>query len=593
MSSGRRAIHLLDLIPFVLAAFATVCASCTAGQSPNVPVGKAVVRPVDILPEDSVFVAAADFRVLRQRLAETSFSTVLAMPECQAFLAEPSLQLLGSYLEWRKRWPLLPKVTQLSAVTSGQAAFAIRLAEGHNPQGLPDARLCLALRLHDAEAAAGLAADAAEHMTPMKLPSGETLLCGDRLSIATLDEWVLFASATDDLDLLLRAARGGVLRLGGTERWKALEERFGHGWGLAGWADLKPVRERLLSLPEDPNVRAAVGDSPAKLWASLGLDGLDGLAGCVRMDGPRFDFRIAAEAPTTAGRERAGLLRVLEGEGPLPARVLRRVPPEAGWFYATRMAPTRLLPLLKQMLDAAEGDGLRAQQLGVVLWGFSILSDFDLEKDLLESLGDDWVVCDTAGGGAMMGLLPGFASTGMVKDAGKLRVTLDKCFRLLADEAPPELSARYRQVTVDGAIAHYVALAMFDVSPAWAIQGEYVVFAPTLAALRRQLAHLRSIADGGGHDVRSTLDFQMAWHAAFGTSLPVPPAKGADDLQLTNALRYMVPAVAHPTRLLGLGVGAAHAFGGEIPRWLHATEVLRRLRARGLANADRRAGGFP
>lgn len=579
MSSGRRAAHPAPFafVAFVaLAVLAAACGSFAADEAPAKP----AARPVDILPEDSVFVAAADFRVLRQHLPETSLSSVLAMPECQAFLAEPSLQLLGSYLEWRKRWPLLPKVTQLPAATSGQAAFAIRLAKGRNPQGLPEPRLCLALRLRDAEAAAGLATDAAEHMTPMKLPSGEALLRGDGLSFATQGEWVLVASATEDLELLLRAARAGVQRLGGSERWQELEARFGRGWGLAGWADLKPVRERLLSLPEDPNARAAIGDSPAKLWASLGLEGLDGLAACVRLDGPRFDFRVATEAPVAEGRERAGLLKVLEGEGPLPARVLRRVPPGAGWFYATRLAPARLLPLLKQMLETAEGDGLRAQQLGVVLWGFSILSGFDLEKDLLENLGDEWVVSDTAGGGAMMGLLPGFAATGTVKDGAKLSATLDKCFRLLAGEAPPELGARYRQVPVDGTMAHYVALAMFDVSPAWAIQGEHIVFAPTLAALRRQLAHLRDVADAAGRDMRSTLDFQMAWRAAFGTALPVPPATGADDFQLPNALRYMNPAVAHPTRLLGLGVGAAHAFGSEIPRWLHTREGLRRLRAR-------------
>ncbi|MBI3828173.1 MAG: DUF2950 family protein [Planctomycetes bacterium] len=541
---------------------------------PAAPAGeKPVTQAIDWLPKDCVFVLQADLKACHDKAGQTAFSKFLNEPDTQLFLAQPLKLAAEFYARWRARYAVLPDYAACEQLSSGDLALGLRLLPPANPNEPPRPTLCLAIRLKDANATLAALANVIEPLPTVKLASGIEARGGPGMYLAIVENWLLAAGEPDGLDQLASAAKSGKPGFSAEDRWKKTAAEIGEGCVALAWADMKPVREYLLQLPEDPNARAALPASPAKALAALGLDGVQSLTLGVGIEGPRYDFRIGVEAPAKARR---GLVKLIEGEGPLHAGILAAVPREAGWFYLTRLDLRRILPLVRDSLEAAEGAGGMGQNLGTQLLIFNVATGIDLERDLLANFEDEWVLSDSGGGGALLDLMPGMTLTGTAKDPDRAERALGNLLKLLASQAPRSMDARFNDAIVDGVNVHYLSLAMSDVSPSFAVLGKYVVLSPTLAGLRRQVRHLSALPNA--KDIRASTDFQAAYKTAFGTDLPEAGGKDADKAELPPTFRYLDPKRAHPTKLLGTLLGAGTAFGPNLPEILKAEEGFRKAR---------------
>lgn len=515
----------------------------------------------------------ADLKACREKAGQTAFSKFLNEPDTQMFLAQPMKMAADFYERWRARYGVLPNYAACEQLSSGDLALGLRLLPPIHANEPPRPTLCLAIRLKDANATMAALSNVIEPLPTVKLDSGIEARGGPGMYLAMVENWLLAAGDLEGLDMIASAAKAGKPGFTAQERWKKASAEMGDGCVALAWADMKPIREHLLQLPEDPNVRAALPPSPAKALAALGLDGVQSLALGVGIDGPRYEFRIGVEAPANARR---GLIKLIEGEGPLHAGMLAAVPRDAGWFYLTRLDLRRILPLLRDSLEAAEGAGGFGQNFGTQLLIFNVATGIDLERDLLAGFQDEWVLSDSGGGGALLDLMPGMTLTGTAKNPENLERALSNLLKLMANQAPRSFDARFNDVIVEGVNVHYLSLAMTDVSPSFAVLGKYVVLSPTLAGLRRQIRHLAALPNA--KDIRANPDFQAAYKTAFGKDLPEAGVKDAEKVELPPTFRYLDPKRAHPTKLLGTLLGAGAAFGPNLPEILKAEEGFRKAR---------------
>ncbi|MCZ7645192.1 MAG: DUF2950 family protein [Planctomycetota bacterium] len=524
------------------------------------------IQPVNLLPADSVLVVQADLGELLARCAATPLGRFLGEPEARAFLSEPLKSMDAALEGWRKRYPALPSAATLAKLGGVRAAFALQLRPTGDPTVPPAPAPLFVAWLERPEAL-----ERELRLLPaMKLPSGLEAYGEEGLWLALSGHWLFGAAARDDLEALQAAAAKPEQGLGRSERWKQVAAALGEKAPLKAWWDLGAVREHLLNLPDDPDVRAVLPDGPAKLLAALGLDDVKSLGFSLGFQGERFDFRVASEAPRKADAPRRGLLKLFEGEGPVQARLLRHVPEEASWFYLTRIEPRRLLPMLRDGLEAASGNNLAAGQLAMVLMGFRVISGVDLEEDLLATLGDEWAITDTQGGGALMDHLPGLAVVGTSRDPLRFAMAAQKVLDFAAQRAPRRLDVKSKLGVFDGVPIHYLSIAMSDLSPSVAVKDGVVVLSPTLAGARRQLRHL---ALNPARDIRSNPDFQAAYAEALGAKLPE-----GDGAALPAMLRYLDPRRVQVSRLLGTALAGSLAFGPDLPGLFETQEGLRRTR---------------
>lgn len=569
MATSRYANTLRRIMPLLLALSANLSIQAAEPAAPGPVMGQAA----DWLPKDCVIVVQTDFKGLREHFGATAFARFMSETDTQAFFARPLQRLGDAYGRWRERFPVMPGIDACAQLSSGDLAFGLRLLPPATPQEPPRPAPLVVLRLKDPQAAQAALAAFIEPLPRVKLESGLEARGGEGLYLALAGDWLLAAGELDSLNLLAGAAVKKEAQFTATPRWSNLAALLGTGLHAVAWADLQPVRKHLLQLPDDPDARAALPPSPAKALAALGLDGVQSLAVGLGIAGAGFDYRLALESPPAARR---GLIKLIEGEGPLQAGMLNAVPANAGWFYATRMDLRRILPLLRDGMEAAEGARGPGQSLGMYLLAFRLLTGVDLEKDLLASLGDQWVVCDSGGGGALLDLLPGLTVTGQVKDPARAEPALKALLLQMARNAPRDLDARCENAILEGVSVHYLSLTLTDVSPSFAVVGKQVVFAPTVSSLRRQLRHLTGLPNA--RDIRSQPQFQAACRQAFGAALPEAGAPDADAAPLPGTLRYLDPQRAQPTRLLGSIFGLGNAFGPELLERLRGEEGLRRAR---------------
>jgi len=251
-----------------------------------------------------------------------------------------------------------------------------------------------------------------------------------------------------------------------------------------------------------PKIRDAIGLKNVKsfVWSS-GFDGKDW------MD------HVFLSAP----EPRTGLM-ALANPAPLSDGALKSIPATATLAGASRLDVSKLVDGLKQAAVSIEPRS--AQDIDRAFAEASRAIGMDVQKDLLATLGDEWVYyVDPMTGGRGLG---GIVILNRLKDAAKAEQAFTKLETLINDELRKNIKEdnveiRFRTTQSDGLMIHYLGTPM--VSPAWAIKdGTLMIalFPQMVAGAAQQIGAQKSIMDNPSFQaIRQRLGAPSACEVVF------------------------------------------------------------------------------
>jgi len=288
---------------------------------------------------------------------------------------------------------------------------------------------------------------------------------------------------------------------------------------------------------------------PKQQWPvirdALGVGGLKRIVATCGFDGRDWDSQLLIAAPAP----RTGLLSLLDAP-PLSDDALRTVPRTAVMASAVRFDLAKLVAQVRAMIVKINPD---AQQgidmfLGIVQNQIGL----DLQKDILEPLGDEWVVYmdpNSTGGGLL-----GIVAVNKLRKPAEAEQSLNKLMSVLNEaikqNAPAKVTIRFDEVKRDGGLIHFVSLPV--VAPSWAVKSGnlYVGLYPQVvdAALNN---------GGSGRSILDNPDFvalrkRLGGERASAVSFLDLPKTTGGGYQLVLALSQ-------------LGLGFADMFGVKTP----------------------------
>ncbi|MGA2497351.1 MAG: DUF3352 domain-containing protein [Tepidisphaeraceae bacterium] len=205
-----------------------------------------------------------------------------------------------------------------------------------------------------------------------------------------------------------------------------------------------------------------------KIRKSLALDGIKRMAVTAGFDGADWALNAYVEAPAP----RQGLAALFDAK-PLSEASLKTVPRSVCWAAAGQFDLGKLVGVIRTL--SGEIDPSIPQEIDKFLAEAKKATGVDIEKDLLASLGSEWVIyaSDTTGGPNMMAL----TVVNKCNDAAKLKSSLEKLQtwvnKLLQKEVGKEITISTRTVKIGGDEIHYLAIPA--VAPAWTIKDGFLV----------------------------------------------------------------------------------------------------------------------
>ena len=245
------------------------------------------------------------------------------------------------------------------------------------------------------------------------------------------------------------------------------------------------------------------GDVQAsEMWPRVrdaaGLGGLKRLIFTQGFDGKDWGTQMFIDAPVP----RKGLLAMLEA-GPLSDDILKAVPATATLAGVSRFDPAKLVDEIRDAIQQVDENAAAKFDQGMDQ--ASAFMGFDVRKDFLGALGDEWAYYTdplTGGRGAM-----GFVMVNRLRDPKKADDALTKiqdfATSLIARQAAEsKMKVILRETKVGDVTVHFVASPVF--TPSWAIAGGnlYVGMYPQVVATAASRA-----ARGGGKSLLDNPDF--------------------------------------------------------------------------------------
>jgi len=204
------------------------------------------------------------------------------------------------------------------------------------------------------------------------------------------------------------------------------------------------------------------GDVQAsEMWPRVrdaaGLDGLKRLIFTQGFDGKDWGTQIFLDAPVP----RKGLLAMLEA-GPLSDDVLKAVPSTATMAGVSRFDPAKLVDEIRDAIQKVDENAVANFDQG--LDQASAILGFDVRKDFLGALGDEWAYYIdpmTGGRGAM-----GFVIVNRLRDAKKAEQSLAKienmAGNLIAQQGPDaKMRVTLRETKAGDVTVHFVGSPVF------------------------------------------------------------------------------------------------------------------------------------
>lgn len=299
----------------------------------------------------------------------------------------------------------------------------------------------------------------------------------------------------------------------------------------------------------------AAGENPAaqqhiaNVRDAMGLAGLKQIACSGGFESSNWLMQcfIAAPAP------RNGILAMLDTK-PLGDEVLKIVPKSATYVGAGRFDVAKAFSAIRSLVGDLDPDAGKMVDQGLA--GASAMTAVNIQTQLLEPLGDQWVVYGdpNVGGTSMMG----FVLVNRLDDAKTVEMALDKLGLAIGNIISGQMRGdgmviQMRQTKVDDLNVRYWGIPFFSV--AWTIKdGNLYV------ALQPQIVASAAAVSGKGGSILDNPKFVAARQAIGG---PNASSIGYVDLQETVTSSY-------PTTLAiaRIGAGFADMFGVQAPAML-------------------------
>lgn len=262
-----------------------------------------------------------------------------------------------------------------------------------------------------------------------------------------------------------RAGVAGQPNLAADGRFKEAMAQLQPSPVAAAYVDL----ERLVALINQSPVRgksqADAHNNWIKVRDALALDKLQTFAWAGAFDGKQWSTRafLAAPAPRT------GIMAVLDS-ATVSDEILKLVPDTATMFGACTFDPAKLLAGIRT--TAGKVDPATPGKIDAGLDRFRTMTGLDLQKDLLDTLGEQWAYFsdpNLSGGYAY-----GATLVNKLKDPAKADASFTQLERAISNilgaaMGDSQMHVTFRQTTTPGGLTiHFLATPI--VRPAWAIK---------------------------------------------------------------------------------------------------------------------------
>ena len=273
---------------------------------------------------------------------------------------------------------------------------------------------------------------------------------------------------------------------------------------------------RAVSLIDEAVRRNHPGEDDDRMWQTFrdasGLGGLKEVVVSGGFDGKMWRDEVFLAAPSP----RKGLLKLLEGEAITP-ETLAAIPASATWLRAIHLDPAATVDALRELVR--EVDPWQAEDADANWMRMNEELGLDLRADLLEPLGDKWLLfSDPSLGTEFGGNLPGVALVSPLDEADEVRSAMVKIEARIDKELRRNQSP-LRFNTLDTGEVEVHSFTTPVVSPAWLIaEGRLVVALSPNAAMT-----VHTLAGGEGGE-GSIVD--SAAYEAVAAKLPVKEGEG-------------------------------------------------------------------
>src|SRR4051794_14945896 len=204
-----------------------------------------------------------------------------------------------------------------------------------------------------------------------------------------------------------------------------------------------------------------------KIKEASGLNGMKRMVVTAGFDGKDWSQRVYIECPAP----RKGIFAAMEGN-PVPQDLLKQVPASATMMAAASFDPAKFLTEIRTALGEVDPDFQVKFDQGLGAAKMYIFGK-DLIKDLLEPLGEHWVIYDDPdlAGGGMFGAViinqlddPAKAQQGL----SSLTAAINNTMAGVMKNAPVKVSIRQTKTKEGDLTINYIAVPL--VTPAWANQ---------------------------------------------------------------------------------------------------------------------------
>ncbi|MBI1336865.1 MAG: hypothetical protein GC164_07875 [Phycisphaera sp.] len=230
---------------------------------------------------------------------------------------------------------------------------------------------------------------------------------------------------------------------------------------LVAYSDASVIlgKARMFALTRGPEESEKVN----RTITALGMDTVGRAVYVGQFAGREWATRAWLEAPAP----RKGLLALLD-QGPADPNILKETPRTADWAATMRIDPATVLQTIQKIADEIDENDGKEMREGLTQAKEEL--GFDIEKDLLASFGQNWLLFgdpSVAGPGGL-----GMCVVNPARNDDKLMDCLLKLEALLnknmADDGPRNpMSRGFTTVNLSGVEVH--TMSLFIVSPSWAM----------------------------------------------------------------------------------------------------------------------------
>lgn len=269
----------------------------------------------------------------------------------------------------------------------------------------------------------------------------------------------------------------------GQDEAAPLIKRLSSAASPAGWLetlrrDLPVDRPGMTTYVNVPRILAvaapALGDAGPEAALVLFMLGVSDVQSITAVQGLDATGTVSKMLVKLNGEPRGVFMAV--SNKPLTAADLKPIPRDANVALALRLDLAKLYAEALRTVDRIDPDSRREFTRGLERAEQEL--GLNLQKDLLEPLGDTWMMYHAAGEGGA--LLTSLTAVGSVRDGKRLQATIDKLVALADQQLEREGSRRHpkiHQFTFADAEIRYITAPDMPLAPAWCVKGDQVIVA--------------------------------------------------------------------------------------------------------------------